>query len=94
MLQKRFNKRSKKMIKVAVKKVIKKILSKFMVKGLAKKIPVAGIAAGTVLAMKKAFNGNWSGAGMEFSSGLVSVFPVVGTSVSAALDLGLLAQDV
>ena len=65
-----------------------------MTKGFAKKIPVAGIAAGTAFAIEKAAYGNWSGASMEFSSGAVSVFPVVGTSVSAALDLGILAQEI
>ena len=32
-------------------------------KGLAKKIPVAGIVAGTVFCVEKAYKGNWGAAG-------------------------------
>lgn len=82
------------MLKEAIKKVLKKVLPKFLGKGLAKKVPVAGVAAGAVFAVEKAVYKDWYGASMEFSSGVVSVFPGPGTGASVAMDVGILAHDI
>lgn len=67
---------------------------KFMSKSIAKKIPIAGIAAGTTYAIEKAIKKDWSGAGMEFSSGFVSMFPIAGTSVSLGIDFAILYAEI
>ena len=93
-----FHKKGKKMAKQQMKKVIKKVLKKtlikFMGKSAIKKIPVAGIAAGSVFAAEKAIQGDWGSAGGEFASGTVSMIPVAGMGASMAIDLGLLANEI
>ena len=98
MLADHFQKKGKKMAKSAmksvIKKVLRKILVKFMSKSAIKKIPVAGIAAGTVFAAEKSLQGDWGGSAMEFSSGAVACVPYAGTSASMAIDIGILAHEV
>ena len=65
-----------------------------MTKSAIKKIPIAGIAAGTVFAMEKGLQGDWGQATMEFSSGVVSVIPVAGTAAGMTIDMGILAHEV
>ncbi|MFM7850560.1 MAG: hypothetical protein ACKO96_01270, partial [Flammeovirgaceae bacterium] len=78
-------------LKAVIKKVLKKILVRFMTKSAIKKIPIAGIAAGTIFAMEKGLQGNYGEGMAEFSSGCVSVIPVAGTAASMAIDIGILA---
>ena len=65
-------------MKKVIKKVLKKKLINFMGKSAIKKIPVAGIAAGSVFAAEKAIQGDWGSVGGEFASGAVSIVPIVG----------------
>ena len=62
-------------------------------KSLLKKIPVLGALVGLGFAAKRFANGDYLGAGMEFLSGVASIFPGIGTAVSAGLDVGLMAMD-
>lgn len=82
------------MMKKVIKKVLKKILMKFMAKSAIKKIPIAGIAAGTIFAAERGLQGDWGSAAMEFSSGAVSTIPVVGSGASMAIDIGILAMEI
>ena len=91
-IKKYIKKRIKKCLKTVLKRILTRVLPKFLMKGLAKKIPVIGVVAGTVFAIQKASQNDWYGALMEFSSGLVSVFPGPGTAASVALDIGILAM--
>ncbi len=59
MMEKKGKKMAKKAMKKIIKKVLKKILVKFMAKSAIKKIPIGGIAAGTVFAMEKGLQGNY-----------------------------------
>ena len=81
-------------MKKVIKKVLKKKLINFMGKSAIKKIPVAGIAAGSVFAAEKAIQGDWGSAGGEFASGAVSIVPIVGTTASVAIDMGILANEI
>jgi len=54
----------RKAMKAVIKKVLKKTLVRFMTKGAIKKIPIAGIAAGTVFAAEKGLQGDWGQATM------------------------------
>lgn len=51
MIEKKVKKVAKEYIKKSVKKQLAKVLPKFLGKGLAKKVPIAGIAAGTAFAV-------------------------------------------
>lgn len=93
-LEKKGKKMGKKAMKAAIKKVLKKILIKFMTKSAIKKIPIAGLAAGTVFAAEKGLQGDWGAASLEFSSGAVACVPVAGTGASMAIDIGILAHEV
>jgi len=70
-----------------------KIAGKGGIKSLLKKIPILGALVGIGFAAKRAMDGDWLGAGMEFLSGIASIFPGVGTAVSVGLDAGLMAMD-
>lgn len=63
-------------------------------KTLGKKIPM-GVSAiiGTALAADRAYAGDWSGAGLEFTSGVLGTFPGIGTAASLATDAALIARD-
>lgn len=59
----------------------------------AKKIPILGAVLGAAFATGRAIKGDWTGAGMEFSSGVVSCVPGFGTVASLGIDGALLARD-
>ena len=63
-------------------------------KTLGKKIPM-GVSAiiGTALAADRAYAGDWTGAGLEFASGVLGTFPGLGTATSYATDAALIARD-
>lgn len=62
-------------------------------KTLAKKIPIIGALIGLGLAANRASKGDYWGAGAEFLSGIASIFPGIGTGISTAIDVGLMATD-
>ena len=62
-------------------------------KSLLKKIPGVSAVAGTVFAAQRALAGDWAGAAMEMASGIAGTIPGIGTAVSTALDVGLMAKD-
>jgi hypothetical protein len=62
-------------------------------KTLLKKIPVIGLIVGAGLAISRASKGDWWGALAEVGSGVASLFPGIGTGISAAIDVGLMASD-
>ena len=70
-----------------------KLAGKAALKVGAKKIPVLGLAFGAAFATGRAMDGDWTGAGMELSSGAASCFPGAGTATSLAIDGALLARD-
>ena len=76
-----------------MKKTGAKIATMTSLKIGAKKIPVLGAVFGAAFAAGRAVKGDWTGAGMEFSSGVASCFPGVGTAASLGIDGALLAKD-
>lgn len=76
-----------------VQKTGAKLAGKVALKVGAKKIPVLGLAFGAAFATGRAMDGDWTGAGMELSSGAASCFPGAGTATSLAIDGALLARD-
>lgn len=77
----------------AAEKSTGKAVAKTAGKSLVKKIPLVGALAGLGFAAGRAWDGDWSGAGLEALSGVASIVPVVGTAASVALDAALLAKD-
>ena len=75
-------------------KTATKIGGKALGKAAAKKIPILGAILGTGFAIERLQKGDMVGAGLEFASGIASIFPGVGTGISAALDVGLAAKDI
>ena len=75
-------------------KAVGKIAGKAVGKSAAKKIPIAGAVVGSIFAIQRAMEGDWTGAGLELASGVASIFPGVGTGISVALDAGLMARDI
>jgi len=70
-----------------------KYLPKVGLKSLAKKIPILSAIAGTIFAAKRLLSGDFSGAALEFGSGLASTVPGYGTVASIGLDAALIAHD-
>ena len=70
-----------------------KSAGKVGVKSLLKKIPILGALVGIGLAYKRVKEGDYFGAGAELLSGIVSIFPGIGTAASVAIDGGLAAYD-
>ena len=70
-----------------------KAVSKGLGKMGLKKVPVLGALAGGAFAAERAMKGDWLGAGGELLSGVASIFPGIGTGISAAIDAGLMARD-
>lgn len=62
-------------------------------KSLLKKIPIAGAFIGAGLAIDRAMEGDWIGAGGEALSGLASTVPLYGTAASVGIDAALAARD-
>ncbi len=70
-----------------------KFAAKGGIKSLLKKIPILGALVGLGLAYKRFKSGDYLGAGMEFVSGIASIFPGIGTAASVAIDASLMAMD-
>ena len=75
-------------------KAATKIGGKAVGKSVAKKIPLVGALLGTGFAIQRLMNGDPLGAGLEFASGIASIFPGVGTGISVGLDVALAARDI
>ena len=84
----------KKLTKKLGTKAVTRIGGKALGKAAAKKIPIAGAVFGSIFAIQRAMEGDWTGAGLELASGIASIFPGVGTGISVALDAGLMARDI
>ena len=74
-------------------KAIAKLGPKAVGKSLVKKIPLVGLLAGLGFAGKRAWDGDWKGAGLETLSGLASVVPGAGTAASVGIDVALAKRD-
>lgn len=75
-------------------KAVGETAAKAVGKSVLKKIPGIGAVVGLGLAADRAMAGDYTGAGLEALSGLLSIIPVVGTALSIATDVGLAARDV
>lgn len=84
----------KRSMKRAGLKMFGKNLGKAGIKSIGKKIPIVGTLLGLGFAAQRAMKGDWLGAGMELTSGLVSNLPGVGTAASLGIDAALAAKDV
>jgi len=62
-------------------------------KSLLKKIPGIGLLIGGGLALGRALDGDWTGAGLEVASGAASTLPGLGTAASLGIDGAILARD-
>lgn len=78
----------------AVAKDITKVSEKAAGKGLLKKIPFLGLGIAGAFAADRIGEGDYTGAGMEIASGLMSILPVIGTAGSVGIDVALLARDI
>lgn len=58
-----------------------------------KKAPVLGFGISTGLAIKRATEGDYVGAGLEMASGVLSLFPGLGTAGSLGIDAYLIHRD-
>jgi len=63
-------------------------------KSAAKKVPLIGATIGTGLAIWRAGQGDFFGAGLEMTSGIASCFPGTGTFASLGIDVALAARDI
>ncbi len=88
------NKLVKQISEKTAQKTGAKIATKAALKTGAKKIPVIGAVCGAVFATTRAMDGDWTGAGMELSSGVASCFPGPGTAASLGIDAALIAKDI
>ena len=75
-------------------KAATKIGGKAVGKSVAKKVPILGALLGTGFAIQRLMSGDPLGAGLEFASGIASIFPGVGTGISVGLDVALAARDI
>lgn len=66
---------------------------KIGLKNIIKNVPVLGLLARTGFAVKRAMDGDWTGAGMEVAAGISSTFPGVGTAGALGIDAALIAKD-
>lgn len=58
-----------------------------------KKVPILGLVVGSGLAVSRALAGDYTGAALEFLSGLASIIPGPGTAASLAIDGALIYRD-
>lgn len=79
--------------KEAVKKALTKSAASKAVTTIAKKIPIIGALAGLAFAIPRAIAGDYTGAGLEATSGVIGGTGV-GAVGSLAIDAGLMARDV
>ena len=68
-------------------------LSKAGGKSALKKLPLIGAVLGTVFAIDRLRKGDFLGAGLEFSSGMLGMIPGLGTGLGLGIDGFLLARD-
>ena len=73
---------------------VTKISEKSASKGLMKKIPFLGLGLAGAFAADRLSEGDYTGAGMEIASGILSIVPVIGTAGSVGVDVALLARDI
>lgn len=66
---------------------------KIGLKNIIKNAPVLGLLARTGFAVKRAMDGDWTGAGMEVAAGIASTFPGAGTAGALGIDAALIAKD-
>ena len=79
--------------KGGVGKAAAKIAGKGAGKALLKKIPGIGLVAGLGFAAGRLMKGDALGALGEVASGAASIIPGIGTAVSTAIDVGMIARD-
>lgn len=79
--------------KGSVTKTASKIATKGAGRALLRKIPGIGLVAGLGFAASRLMKGDALGALGEVASGAASIIPGVGTAVSAAIDVGMIARD-
>jgi hypothetical protein len=83
--------------KEAVKTAGKKGLAKVALKGAgtlaAKATPGLGLLISGGMSVKRMFDGDFMGAGMELASGVASLAPGLGTAASIAIQTALIAKD-
>ena len=85
---------AEKATKEKIEKVVSGKLSKFIFSSTAKKIPIAGVIIGGIFGLKKLYEGDTVGAGMEVASGAAGTIPIAGTAASLGIDAAGLARDV
>ena len=73
--------------------MVKKALAKAGGKSALKKLPLIGAVLGTVFAIDRLRKGDFLGAGLEFSSGMLGMLPGLGTGLGLGIDGFLLARD-
>ena len=82
-----------KVAKGSVGKTAAKVAGKGAGKALLKKIPGIGLVAGLGFAAGRLMKGDALGALGEVASGAASLIPGIGTAVSTAIDVGMIARD-
>ena len=73
--------------------MVGKALGKAGGKSALKKIPLLGAVLGTAFAIDRLRKGDFLGAGLEFSSGMLGILPGIGSSLGFGIDGFLLARD-
>ena len=73
--------------------MVQKALGKAGSKSLMKKIPILGAVLGTAFAVDRLRKGDFLGAGLEFTSGMLGIVPGIGSSLGFGIDGFLLARD-
>ena len=73
--------------------MVNKALGKAGGRSLLKKIPILGAVLGTAFAVDRLRKGDFLGAGLEFSSGMLGLIPGLGSSLGFGIDGFLLARD-
>ena len=65
--------------------MVQKALGKKLVASLMKKIPILGAVLGTAFAVDRLRKGDFLGAGLEFTSGMLGIIPGLGSSLGLVL---------
>ena len=80
--------------KKATAEEITKVSEKTAGKSLMKKIPFLGLGVAGAFAADRIGEGDYTGAGMEIASGIMSIVPGLGTAGSVGVDAALLVRDI
>ncbi len=80
--------------KMSLLKMAIKVLGKDGARMLLSKIPIVGLALGTVFAVNRLAKGEFIKAGLELVSGVASTFPGYGTAAALAVDGALITGDI